>query len=330
MADFLRLILLILLLPLIIVVIGPLLVLAAVRGQQQMGPITLDSTRYNSAGRAGIFLLGLAVWLLVWSGLAYLAVQALTPVPGAVAVQMTPTPHPPTATPTPVPPTATTIPPTATPRPTQTATPVITSPTAPAASATASATITTPAAESATHTPTAAPSPTLPAASATPPPTASPVVAPTTTVTGTQILIASRVSLADQQAALNTVREANSLLRLAITRASPENLANLQRLWQGQALTDTKSYAIEVNSRYKEPFDVELDYATPLTVSEQSVPRQIVVFSNEKWTYGGPSRQDQENFEFIYTVTPKDDGWVISRYTYRNWPGAQPSPTPAN
>lgn len=326
MADFLRLILLILLLPLIIVVLGPLLVLAAVRGRQQMGPITLDSTRYNSAGRAGIFLLGLAVWLLVWSGLAYLAVQALTPVSGAVAVQMTPTPHLPTVTPTPAPPTATPIPPPATPtlRPTQTATAET-----PAASST-SAAAATPVAESATHTPTAAPSPTLPATTATPPPTASPVVAPTTTVTGTQILIASRVSLADQQAALNTVREANSLLRLAITRASPENLANLQRLWQGQALTDTKSYAIEVNSRYKEPFDVELEYATPLTVSEQSVPRQIVVFSNEKWTYGGPSRQDQENFEFIYTVTPKDDGWVISRYTYRNWPGAQPSPTPAN
>ncbi len=318
MADFLRLVLLILLLPLIIIVIGPLLVLAAVRGHQQMGPIMLDSTRYNSAGRVGIFLLGLAVWLLVWSGLAYLAVQAVTPVPGAITVQISPTPHPPTDTPTLALPTATPMPPTATatPQPTQTAT---------AVNATASSTPT------ATTAPTAAPSSTPPTITVTSPASKSSApTAPTTAITPTQTLTTSRVSLADQQAALNTVREANSLLRLAIAQASPENLVNLQRLWQGQALTDTKSYAIEVNSRYKEPFDVELEYATPLTVSEQSVPRQIVVFSNEKWTYGGPPRQDRENFEFIYTVTPKDDGWVISRYTYRNLPGAQPSPTPAN
>lgn len=80
LVDFGRLIILILFLPLILIVIGPLLVLAVLRGRQQMGPITLNVTRYNSLGRAGVFMLGLSAWILVWGALGWLALAATTPV----------------------------------------------------------------------------------------------------------------------------------------------------------------------------------------------------------------------------------------------------------
>jgi len=41
----------ILLLPIFLIVIGPLLVVAAVRGRQSVGPITLNSSQYGPAGR---------------------------------------------------------------------------------------------------------------------------------------------------------------------------------------------------------------------------------------------------------------------------------------
>ena len=71
LADFGRLVLLILLLPLILILIGPLLILAAIRGHQPLGPITLDTARYKPVARTGAFILGLLLWLLVWGGLAW-------------------------------------------------------------------------------------------------------------------------------------------------------------------------------------------------------------------------------------------------------------------
>lgn len=316
MPDILRLILLILFLPLIIIFIGPLLVLAALRGRQWMGPITLDSSRYHAVGRTGIFLLGVSIWLLVWGVLAYLAAAALTPVvvaPPAVA-QTTPIALPPTGTPTSLP-TATPIPPTATPLPTATPT----EPPSPTATwvLTAVATATKlPASPPPTRTPTELFN--EPLATNTPTPTSGPATAEATI----SVVSGIKVSPADQRTAIAVVEEANLLLQQAIVRATAENLSNLERLWQGQALTAVKKFATTVNGRFAQPFDVEVKYISPPQVSDKSIPRQIVVLSKEQWTYGGPSEQKQENFEFIYTVTPQDDGWVISRYTYRNLPGS--------
>lgn len=73
------LILLILFLPLFIIFIGPLLVLAALRGRQPVGPIILNTSRYGPVGRIGAFMLGLALWILIWSGLAWIVVNGLLP-----------------------------------------------------------------------------------------------------------------------------------------------------------------------------------------------------------------------------------------------------------
>lgn len=68
LADLGRLIILILLLPLILILIGPFLVLAVLRGKQQLGPIVLNAARYDTLGRAGIFMLGISAWALVGAG----------------------------------------------------------------------------------------------------------------------------------------------------------------------------------------------------------------------------------------------------------------------
>jgi hypothetical protein len=335
MPDILRLILLILFLPLIIVLIGPLLIVAVIRGQQQVGPITLDAARYNAAGRAGIFMLGLALWLLVWGGLAYLAVEALTPLPVSepLVVENAPAAAPslttvPTATPTDMPSetsTATSVPSptaTATPNPTDTPPAVITNQpaaTQPPASSTPVPT------DTATSVPaTETPSPTVTAV----PPTETAI--PLVPTTATRPVVRRSVSRAEQRAAIETVEEANRLLQQAIAQASDENLAELEQLWQGQSLPAIREFAAEVNSRYAEPFEVELEYIGPLEVSENSIPTQIVVIAKEQWRYGGPSDMEQENFEFIYTVVPQDDAWVVSRYTYRNLPTPTATDLPSN
>lgn len=102
LADLFRLILLVLLLPVILILMGPLLVVAALRGRQRIGPITLDAAR-SSARRTGALVVGLLLWLLVWGGLSWLTWAALETPPTVAQqpVQITATPIP-TQTPLPV------------------------------------------------------------------------------------------------------------------------------------------------------------------------------------------------------------------------------------
>ncbi|NJO00003.1 MAG: hypothetical protein HC875_40780, partial [Anaerolineales bacterium] len=95
LADLFRLILLVLLLPVILILIGPLLVLAALRGRQRIGPITLDAAR-SPTRRTGALVVGLLLWLLVWGGLAWLTWAALATPPTVAQqpAQITATPAP--------------------------------------------------------------------------------------------------------------------------------------------------------------------------------------------------------------------------------------------
>ncbi|HXV99976.1 MAG TPA: hypothetical protein VEC93_16275, partial [Anaerolineae bacterium] len=70
--DLVRLVLLILLLPIILILIGPLLIWAVLRGRQRIGPVTLNTSRYSAAGRAGALIIGLLLWVLIWGGLIWL------------------------------------------------------------------------------------------------------------------------------------------------------------------------------------------------------------------------------------------------------------------
>jgi hypothetical protein len=320
------LILLILFLPLFAIFIGPLLVLAAFRGYQPLGPIKLDTVRYGPAGRVGAFLLGLAVWVLVWSSLVWLAIASSVPLP--TVAQDSPTvpasagPSP-TAIPGPISsptPTLTLTPPTVRPRPTATLTPVppTATPTEPTItpSATATAMPTATPIESfneptATHTSTTTPTP-----PAEPLETFTPTVVPAT------------LTIIDRQQAIITVEEGNVLLREAIALANEENLQRLEIMWRGEALEVAQNFATELYDRYAKPFNVQFEYITRPTLSEPDAAGDIEVISRERWFYGGPTQTDQEAFEFIYTLSRENDAWVITDYHFLNLPLPTPTTIP--
>jgi hypothetical protein len=337
-----RLIILLLFLPLIIIAIGPLLVLAVFRGRQPLGPITLNTSRYDFTGRAGILMLGLAIWLLVWSGLAWLTLAAVSsppiiPLP-AIAPPAAPVAAEPVLTPTSSP-TATpfladaatatpTSPDTATPAspPLDTTTPTSTPPTTtspetpanPTPTVTATSTMTPipfPNEATATNTSTPEPEPTQ-----TPTP-----IRPTTLPTAT-LTPAATFTFAERLAAVKAVREANTLLRDTIALANEENLKSLGTVWQGKALTVIEKFATELYDRYARPFTVQFEYLSPPLVTGQNSANQLIVTSRETWRYGGPTKTYQEAFEFIYTLDRQAGHWVIISYTYRNLKLSTPTP----
>jgi hypothetical protein len=315
------LILLILFLPIIAIVIGPLLVLAALRGHQPAGPITLNTERYGPAGRMGGLMLGLAVWILVWGGLAWLAIA------GGLIEQAMATISPPNVT-APVTnsvPTSPTIPPTLTPPATDR--PVL----LPSATATPVTTSTVP-----TMTDTATP---IPTATATQPAddlpaTNTPMSLPEAeqvaeaTITVIPAAPAPTLTIADRQTAIAVVEEGNILLREATALANEENIQSLQTVWQGLGLTVATDFATKLYERYAKPFDVEFEYITLPKVEEQSSPDEVIVTSRERWSYVGPTKRDEEAFEFSYTLNRQDGRWVITRYTYRNLPFPTPTTIP--
>lgn len=319
LVDLVRLIIFILLLPLVIIFIGPLLMLAVLRGRQWMGPITLDSTSYNVVGRVGIFLLGLAIWLLVWSGLVWLAFEATSLPP--VIVQ-TPQPVPtatepaiePTATLTPAPtttvptntPTPTPVPPTSTPTPTL-------GPIIPSSISTLTPTPVVP-----TSTPTPLFNETLA--------TNTPV--PTSNVGQVTATAAATLTAADRQAVVATIAEANLLLQNAISLANEDNIEKLEVIWRERALTRVADFATELYGRYAKPFNVSFEFMIPPRINSQNSAGEVVAISREKWRYRGPSGVDEESFEFTYTLRAGAGGWVITKYSYRNLPLPTPTTIP--
>lgn len=392
LADLVRLILLLLLLPVVLILSGPLLILAALRGRQRIGPITLN-TSHSSARRVGAGVVGLLLWLLVWGGLAWLAVAAFTQPPtvaqrlaasaatpatqsqssptsppvtpspeptaqmvspatpaqsrtvtatGATATVMatliaaiptsstatvpvamaTPTPEPtalPTATPTPTsPPTSTPRPPTPTPTSTHTPTPTDTAtftPTPIPPTATPTYTLTPTPTNTPTATPTATPRPT---ATPTPTDTPTPTVTPTPTLPATV-----------RQAAIAAVEAGNDLLHDAMIEASEENLQKMETVWQGKALTTARAFATDIYDRYAKPLNVQFEYLSRPAIESQLAGTGLVVTSQERWTYGGPTKTDrQEAFRFIYILTQRNGQWVITEYSFINLPLLKSTATP--
>lgn len=120
------------------------------------------------------------------------------------------------------------------------------------------------------------------------------------------------------------------MLQAAIAEANEENLQNLATIWRGLAFQVARNFATQMSEQYAKPMVVKFEYVKPPSVNRQSTPSEVTVTSREKWAYGGPTEIDREElFDFIYTLTREDEGWIISRYTYRNIPPADLTPTPA-
>lgn len=397
LADFGRLIVLILFLPLILIGLGPLLILAVLRGKQRFGPITLNAARYDTVGKAGIFLLGAATWILVWGGLGWLALAAITPIrPAAVELtqaeqvdstvaEASPTPSATaspagattetltvtetagadstatstlTSTPLPTPTATATASPTATPTPTvptstptQTASPTATETNTPIATATATPTFTFTPSPSPTNTPTATATDTATATAtntATPTftftplptptnsPTNTPTPTPTATNTGTPTVSpASAAGLtstpvptlaaSERQAVLAALRGGNEALRRTIEAATDENLAALETFWGGRALQEVSTLAVDARERYGRLFTADLEYVRQPAIGNPISARHIFVTSRERWSYRGSTTAREELFEFLYTVSRRGDGWIITNFSFRQL--TTPTPT---
>lgn len=334
LADFGRLLLLILFLPLFIIFIGPLLILAVLRGRQPAGPIVLNTSRSGPAGRLAMFFLGLLLSAVTWGGLAWLAFTAAARPSSFAAIQFL---LPPATAP------VATFTPTSPPEP---------------ATATSTAPPATPTSTVSPATPTVAPpSPTLVAlqdpvsptpagtgSSLTPPATLIPTATPATpAATSTRLAAgatASASAVLEAEPALNAAEEAvaaviqgNLLLQKAIISTTEENLQNLELIWRGQALRVTRIFVDEVNKRYARPLTVEFDYISAPELTGQNVLSTATVISRENWRYSAPGGIKDESFEFTYSVTQEDGRWVISSYTFRNLAtpaatAAPASPTP--
>jgi len=135
---------------------------------------------------------------------------------------------------------------------------------------------------------------------------------------------------ANRRAALAAVDEANQLLRDAIAQATDANVENLGKIWQGKALDVIERFAIRLNDRYARPLDVSFEYVLPPEIGDESRADEVIVSTREKWAYGSSAKATQEILEFDYTLSLQNDGWVITRYTYRNVTprSATATPTP--
>jgi hypothetical protein len=117
---------------------------------------------------------------------------------------------------------------------------------------------------------------------------------------------------------------------------SEENLQKLETVWQGSALTTARAFAADIYDRYAKPLNVQFEYLRRPAIESQLSSTRLVVASQERWTYGGPTKSDrQEAFKFVYTLTQRSGQWVITEYSFLNLPLPKftptrtPTPTPA-
>jgi hypothetical protein len=295
-------------LPLALLFIGPLLILAAVRGMQRVGPIILNPSQAGTGGRIRALLLGMLLWLVVWGGLAMTVSRVGLPTIGGV---------PSSALETGLTSTVPLVVPTTTPTPLSTAT----------FQAVGAPTPTRP--EKSEPSPVASPSPTPSPIPPTPTPTsptatdqpATPTLTPLATATFTPSPApVATLSHEQEREAIAAVEAANELLRDAVIQPSIGNLAELEALWRGDALAKAQAFAQDLYRRYLRPLDVTFVYLLPPVVHAGSSSDTAVVISTEAWTYTGPHASRRESFEFTYRLNRKDEGWVITHYAYRNAP----------
>lgn len=326
MREFLRLLyLVVIIIPLAVLLIGPVLILAALRGRQRIGQIVFNPGRLGAVGRLGALVLGLLVSLALCVGLGLILSQVGPPAISSLSslvFQANGTPTAPLAVPSPAPTALPAVP---------LQTPEIPTPTHPPEDTP----IPSPSATPSLMAPT--PTPALPSATATPPaPTGTPTSVPPTatslpTVTFTPSPAPPPTLSTEQAMKIATVEEANQLLRAAVVEISIGNLAALETLWQGRALAKVQAFAQDLSQRYSHPLEVSFVYLSPPLALEGSSSDTARVVSVEEWTYTGRGTYT-ERFEFTYTLKSQDEGWVITDYAYSNTPAtlssSEETPTP--
>ena len=116
------------------------------------------------------------------------------------------------------------------------------------------------------------------------------------------------------------------MLRIAVIEPSIGNLAALETLWQAESLAKAQAFAQDLYQRYLRPLEVDLTYVLPpRVVGQGNTPGTVFVFSVETWSYTGSRSSHSETFDFAYTLSWRDEGWVIIDYAYGYASTATPS-----
>jgi hypothetical protein len=299
--DVGRLILLVVIgVPVILLLLGPLLIAASVRGRLRAGPVLFDFRHYKGWQRGGVVFLGVVLSALVWgaAGVALMKVAS----PGRWFADLASRPTGPAST-------AILPPPTQSPAPDSTYTPApgsifigVTPP--PTALAVTPLPISTP---------TPAPITPLPIA----PPPASPTLTPTSApvIVETPAISTSELALVVPE----TIERANQLLRLALAEPSADNMDRLAEGWRDKALQRVTGLANDMTTRYKGPLKVTYEYLIAPSVVTQGGDGRIEAADRELWTFSGTISTYTETVEYRYFLQQIDDTWYIVDSRHVTW-----------
>ncbi len=291
--DILRLLWLIVLLPLLLLLVGPLLVLAAIFGRLSLFNIQLNPGKHFSGGRAWAFVVGLLLWATIWPGLAWLLTGGQLPLmtaarqPAAavpVAAPATPTPRP-SFTPTPAP---------------DDAAEAVVLPTATLVVATDTPLLP----PSATFTPLPLPTATLRPTS--PPPTA----------TATRVLPPSTLSSEEEAEALQSIIHANNLLVAVMVKPDGQNTSALSLRWRGAALAKVQTFAQDVNQKYNAPLTIRYSTIGVPQISVNAQTGRLQVSSREFWTFESPSATREALVDYQYTLQNINGRRLVVEYDF--------------
>ncbi len=295
--DSVRLFLLLALSPIILLLTGPVLTIAALKGRLSLpGGLTLNPGKHHRKNREIAFVMGIVLWAFTWGFVGWMgAAVYFNAMPNGgvsvTAIELTSMPLPAkTETPMPTPsPTFTTF-------PTQTPSPTDVSFDTP-----------TPSPKPATATP--APKPTDTPIPTSPPATETPIVSVSLTPN-------SAAEISRQADAIQTVSAANRALRQAIASPSAQKLDDLGNFWQGDALTRVRLFAQEMHTKYRAPVQADYRLEGAYHILDVDSTGGMVITSQERWQYKGAG--DAQTAFTIYTYTVHWDGsaWKIVDYDF--------------
>ena len=291
--DSLRLLLLLVVLPIILLLAGPVLTIAALKGRMRLpGGLMLSPGKHRRKNREIAFVMGIILWAFTWSVVGWMgaAIYFNASPDGGVsvtAIELTPMSLPsPTQTET--------LTPTATLAPTETPSPADTPFATP-----------TPSPKMVTDTPSPHPTDTPTAIFAAEMPAASP--SPT---------LDSAAEISMQATAIQTVSAANRALRQAIDSPNTQNLDALGDFWQGNALTRVRIFAQEMHDKYRAPVQANYNLEGAYQISEGDVMGEMVVTSQERWQFEGASGAQSAFTIYTYTVHWDGETWKIVDYDF--------------
>lgn len=296
-----RLLLLLVFLPLILLLVGPFLVAAALfKRMPFFGIVRLEPGKHHRRGRLWVFVIGLLVWGLTWGASAFFLlpqIPASTPALAALtnrAATITPTVQIdlPSATPT-----ATILPPTE----------------APAATPTPILLITfTPTLQPPTASPTTTPV-LIPTHTATL--VLSPTPTPAMTLTPTPMVSAS-ITSAQETALLQSLVRANNLLVSVIENPGTDDSTRLEALWQDEALKSIIDFTRTIDRKYQLPLQVSYSTVGIPLVEVDSTGETVSIESREHWIFEDTQEKREVLNAYNYVLRQKEGRWVIISYRF--------------